>query len=142
MSTDDVEQQLASVDLFSGLSKRELRKLKDRAREVRHTAGHEVAHEGLGALALHLVLEGSATVTLQGREVRTLGPGDYFGEISMIDGRARSATITAGDAGLRTLVVSHEEFDRMLGEEPDFARTLLVTLCARLREAEARTTAG
>src|SRR5262245_16220084 len=98
MSAHDAEKQLASVDLFSHLSKRQLGKLKDRAREVRHSAGQEVAHEGLGALAFHLVLDGTAQVTLHGREVRTLGPGDYFGEISMIDGKPRSATITATDA--------------------------------------------
>jgi CRP-like cAMP-binding protein len=141
MSGHDTEQQLASVDLFSGLSKRQLGKLRDRARAVQHTAGQEVSREGLGSLAFHLVLDGTATVTLQGREVRTLGPGDYFGEISMIDGKPRSATITAGD-GFTTLVIPHAEFDRMLGEEPDFARALLVTLCARLREAEARPAAG
>lgn len=140
MSAHDTEQQLASVDLFSGLSKRQLGKLRRRAREVRHTAGQEVAREGLGALALHLVLDGTATVTLQGREIRTLGPGDYFGEISMIDGKPRSATITAGDA-LTTLAIPHGEFERILGDEPDFARTLLVTLCARLRESEARAAA-
>jgi CRP/FNR family transcriptional regulator, cyclic AMP receptor protein len=139
MSAHDAEQQLASVDLFAGLSKRQLGKLRDRSREVRHTDGQEVAHEGLGALAFHLVLDGRATVTLQGREVRTLGPGDYFGEISMIDGKSRSATITATE-GLTTMVISHEEFDRILGEDADFARALLVTLCARLREAESRTT--
>jgi CRP/FNR family transcriptional regulator, cyclic AMP receptor protein len=137
MSGHDTEQQLASVDLFSGLSQRQLRKLIGRAREVQHTPGHEVATEGLGALALHLVLDGSATVTRQGQEIRTLGPGDYFGEISMIDGKPRSATITASGS-LTTLVIPHAEFERILGDEPDFARTLLTTLCARLREAEAR----
>ena len=140
MSAHDTDQ-LASVDLFSGLSRRQLDKLRDRAREVRHTAGHEVAHEGLGALALHLVLDGSATVTLQGRQVRTLGPGDYFGEISMIDGKARSASISAGDDGLTTLVIPHQEFDRILAQDSEFARALLVTLCARLREAESRSNA-
>jgi CRP/FNR family transcriptional regulator, cyclic AMP receptor protein len=137
MSVNDVAQTLASVDLFSGLSKRQLSKLVDRAREIRHTDGQAVAAEGQGALAFHLILEGHAKVELQGREVRTLGPGDYFGEISMIDGRPRSATITAADH-LTTLVIPHQEFDRILGDEPDFARALLVTLCARLREAEGR----
>ena len=137
MNGHDVEQKLASVDLFSGLSKRQRRKLLDGAKEITHTADQEVAHEGLGALAFHLILDGHASVALHGQEVRTLGPGDHFGEISMIDGRPRSATITATDR-LTTLVVPHEDFERLLSHEPEFARALLGTLCARLREAEAR----
>jgi CRP-like cAMP-binding protein len=133
----DADDRLAAVDLFSGLSKRQLGRLRDRAREVQHTAGQEIAREGLGALAFHLILDGHAEVTLQGRAVRTLGPGDYFGEISMIDGKPRSATITAKDT-LTTLVIPHQEFERVLADEPEFARGLLVMLCARLREAEAR----
>jgi CRP-like cAMP-binding protein len=80
-------------------------------------------------------------VDLHGQEVRTLGPGDHFGEISMIDGKPRSATITATD-DLTTLVVPHQDFEQLLRGDPDFARALLSTLCARLREAEARQPAG
>ena len=137
MSGYDAVAELASVDLFSGLSKRQLRKLLDRASEVRHSAGHEVATQGLGALAFHLIVDGRVRVVLHGREIRTLGPGDYFGEISMIDGRPRSATITATE-DLIALAIPHQEFDRLVDDEPDFARALLRTLCARLREAEAR----
>jgi CRP-like cAMP-binding protein len=135
--THDVEAMVAEIDLFSALSSRQVKKLTDRARQVQHTSGQQVAAEGLGALAFHLVLDGHAAVTIGDQEVRTLGPGDHFGEISMIDGKPRSATVTATDP-MTTLVVPHQEFERLLSEEPDFARALLGTLCARLREAEAR----
>jgi CRP/FNR family cyclic AMP-dependent transcriptional regulator len=135
--TPDAAAMLAEIDLFSGLSSRQVKKLLDRARTVQHTSGQDVAAEGLGALAFHLVLDGHASVTVAGEEVRTLGPGDHFGEISMIDGKPRSATVTTTEA-MTSLVVPHQEFERLLGEEPDFARALLGTLCARLREAEAR----
>jgi CRP/FNR family cyclic AMP-dependent transcriptional regulator len=135
--THDVEAMVARVDVFSGLSSRQVKKLIDRARRVQHESGHEVAAEGLGALAFHLVLDGHASVTVGGEEDRTLGPGDHFGDISMIDGKSRSATVTANEP-MTTLVVQHQEFERLLGEEPDFALALLGTLCARLREAEAR----
>jgi CRP-like cAMP-binding protein len=141
MTGYDAEGLLASVDLFSTLSKRQLRKLLDRAREVRHGSGREIATEGEGALAFHLLLDGHVRVDVHGREVRTLGPGDYFGEISMIDGRPRSATITATD-DVTALAIPHQEFDRLLDDEPDFARTLLAALCARLRDAEARLAAS
>src|SRR6185369_16247617 len=75
----DLEAMVAKVQLFSALSHRQVRKLVDRAREVKHLPGQEVAAQGLGALAFHLVLEGHASVTLNGKEVRTLGPGEYFG---------------------------------------------------------------
>jgi len=133
----DLEAMVAKVELFSALSHRQVRKLVDRAREVKHAAGQEVAAEGLGALAFHLVLEGHALVTLHGKEIRTLGPGEYFGEIGMIDGKPRSATVTATD-DMTTLAVPHQEFERLVGDEPEFARALLGTLCARVREAEAR----
>jgi len=63
--------------------------------------------------------------------------GRYFGEISMIDGKPRSATVTAV-APMTTLAIPHQDFERLLADEPDFARGLLVNLCARVREAEAR----
>jgi CRP-like cAMP-binding protein len=130
---------VAKVDLFAGLSGRHIKKMVDRARRVEHDQGQDVAVQGGGALAFHLVLDGHATVRVGDVEVRTLGPGDYFGEISMIDGRPRSATVTVtDDAPMTTLAVRHDEFERILGDEPDFAAGLLSALCARIREAEAR----
>lgn len=131
------EELLAQVDLFSGLSKRQLRKVVEAGRTVDHHAGHEVATEGLGALAFHLILSGRASVTAGGKEIRSLGVGDYFGEISMIDGRPRSATVTTDEA-MTTLAVPHQKFQDLVADEPDFARSLLATLCSRLREAESR----
>jgi CRP-like cAMP-binding protein len=133
----DPEDMLAAVDLFNGLSRRQVRKLLDRARVIPHQSGHQMASEGAGALAFHLILDGRASVTVAGSEVRSLVSGDYFGEISMIDGKPRSATVTASEP-MTTLVIPHIEFQRLLADEPDFAQALLTTLCARLREAEAR----
>lgn len=135
-----LEALIADVDLFRGLSRSQVKKLVVMAREVPHPAGSDVAREGGGALAFHLILEGAATVTKDGRELRTLGPGDYFGEISMIDGQPRSATVTAIEP-LKVLAIPHQDFEKVLDEDPDFARQLLRTLCARLREAEARSSA-
>lgn len=133
----DLEALIADVDLFRDLSKRQVRQLVQASRETLHPQGKELATEGLGALAFHLILEGTATVTRDGRELRTLGPGDHFGEISMIDGRPRSATVTAVEP-LKALSIPHQEFEHVIDEDPAFARHLLKTLCARLREAEAR----
>lgn len=142
MATDrELEKLIADVDLFRDLSKGQIKRLVRPSHETSHPAGKAVATEGLGALAFHLILEGSATVSKDGRELRTLGPGDYFGEISMIDGRPRSATVTAVEP-MKALAIPHLDFQQVIDDDPGFARHLLTTLCARLREAEARSSAG
>jgi len=136
----DVAELLSRIDLFAGLSRRQLRKLAADAREVRHGAGHVVTIEGRPGLGFHLILEGQVAVTQANSVRRTLGPGDYFGEISMIDGQGRSATVTTM-APMRAVAVSHAAFDRLLDDDPGFARGLLLVLCNRLREAEQRAAA-
>ena len=131
------EQRLAQLDLFAGLSRRQLKKLADRSQVVEHEPGRAIAAEGLGALAFHLILDGEATVSRSGETIRTLGPDDHFGEMSIIDGKPRSVTVSASTS-LRTLVVPHQVFQDLLDSEPTFARSLLTLLCTRLREAEAR----
>lgn len=127
--------KLATVDLFRGLSARELKRLATLAREVDHQSGNAVVAEGHAGVGFHLILDGSATVTSKGVQRRVLGPGDYFGEISLIDGLPRSASVVA-DGPLRTLYVPRNEFSVLMDEHPEIARSLLVVLCARLRSLE------
>lgn len=131
----DFAEQLAAVPIFTGLSRRQINKLVDASKTTTHHEGHEVAKEGEGSLAMHLILSGTAEVRVHGEVQRTLGAGDYFGEISMIDGKKRSASVTASSP-MSTLAVPHVAFQKLLETEPAFASTLLVLLCSRLREAE------
>ena len=131
----ELESKLATLPIFAGLSRRKVAKLVDQSRTVDHQAGREVATEGEGALALHLIVSGEAEVSLRGETKRTLREGDYFGEISMIDGKRRSATVTAVTP-MTTLAVQHVVFEKMLEDDAKFAAELLKLLCARLREAE------
>jgi CRP-like cAMP-binding protein len=131
------DSTLAAVPILAGLSRRQLSRLHDGSRIVHHAAGKQVAIEGEGALALHVILAGTALVTVGGHERRILGAGDHFGEISMIDGKPRSATVTATER-MTTLAVPHQVFQALLDDDPTCARGLLTVLCARLREAEAR----
>jgi CRP-like cAMP-binding protein len=133
----DAQTMLAELDLFRGLSTRHVKRLLGLAQEVDFRPGHEIAAEGLGALAFHLVLSGEAAVTQDGQELGRLGRGDYFGEISMIDGKPRSATVVAVQP-VRTLAISRHDFLGLLDREPEFARELLEGLCRRLRAAEDR----
>ena len=141
MAETDVAELLSRVDLFAGLSRRQLKQLSARAKEVWHEPGHAVTREGRPGLGFHLILEGQAAVTQGGSPLRTLGPGDHFGEISMIDGERRSATVTA-ETRLRAVTVTHSTFEELLDADPTFARGLLRVLCARLRETERRETAA
>jgi len=131
-STAQVEAMLGKVDLFTEMSSRHLRALARMGREVDHHAGHKVAVEGQGAMAFHLILSGTASVSIHGREVRTLGPGDYFGEISMIDGRPRSSTVVAVEP-LRTLAIKQVDFLHLLEDEPSVSLQIMRQLCSRLR---------
>jgi CRP-like cAMP-binding protein len=110
------------------------------AREVTHEAGKSIADEGHGAAAFHVVLDGAGEVLVHGEHRRNIGPGDYFGEISLIDGLPRSATVQVGNDGpMRTLAIFRADFNQLLEDDPTFGRTLLVTLCSRLRAAESAT---
>jgi CRP/FNR family cyclic AMP-dependent transcriptional regulator len=135
--SNDLEDTLAAVDIFSGLSRRQVAKLVKAGRQVRSGSGKEIATEGLGALAFHVILEGTAEVTRGGTVLRQLGQGDHFGEISMIDGKPRSATVSA-TSELTTFVIPHAQFAELVRKDAELAVGLLVSLCGRVREAEAR----
>jgi CRP/FNR family transcriptional regulator, cyclic AMP receptor protein len=137
MSEATITEGLARVDLFSGLSRRDLERIARSGREVDHEPGMEIVTQGRDGVAFHLVLGGSADVEIGGRLRRHLGVGGYFGEISLIDGKPRTATVRAGNDGLRTFTVTAWAFRSMLEERPQVAQALLVTLCTRIRDAQA-----
>lgn len=135
--SDVVRDGLAGVDLFSSLTRRDLTRIARSGRVVDHRPNKEVVAEGRQGIAFHLILEGSADVEIGGRSRARLRAGDYFGEISILDGKPRTATVRARSDGLRTFVITASEFRQLLDERPQVARALLVTLCRRLRDAEA-----
>jgi CRP/FNR family cyclic AMP-dependent transcriptional regulator len=134
--SDDRLEQLRSVPLFAGLKDRELKDVLGRTREVEHSSG-EIVEEGAKGIGFHLILDGTASVVQHGEVRRTLGPGDYFGEISLIDGKPRSATIRP-EGVVRTLSLAAWNFEPLLEKHPTLAHELLLGLCAHVREAEAR----
>jgi CRP/FNR family cyclic AMP-dependent transcriptional regulator len=139
---DDLVERLASVDLFAGFSRKSLLRLSRSGREVQHQPGKEIASEGGGAAAFHLILEGRGHVEVGGVARRDLGPGEHFGEISLVDGKPRSATVRAGDDGLRTFGIPAWEFRALLEEHAELTLALLDNLCARIRSVEATIQAG
>lgn len=138
MADKEMLERLRSVPLFEGLSDNELKDVLSRTRVVEHEPGGEILEEGHGAAGFHLILDGTVAVLQNGDVRRTLGPGDYFGEISLIDGKPRSATVRP-EGAVRTLSLAAWNFAPLLDAHPSMARKLLIGLCGHLRAAEART---
>lgn len=132
----DVADALRAVDLFAGLGNRSIEKIARCVQRVEHPAGKEISTEGQGGVAFHLIRSGAAEVLVRGSVVRTLGPGDYFGELSLIDRKPRSATVRATSA-MSTYTIVAWDFTPLL-DEPEVTKALLLATCERLRSAEAR----
>jgi CRP/FNR family cyclic AMP-dependent transcriptional regulator len=132
---DDLEA-LRALPLFSVMKERDLRKVQEISKRVRHDPGHVVVEQDQSAIGFHLVLEGAAEASIGGKVVGVLEPGDYFGEMSLIDGKPRSATVRA-TTELVTLVIPSWNFNQILDSHPEMMRALLVELAARLRKVEA-----
>lgn len=128
---------LARVPLFAGLSKRDLAGLAESMNERTFPAGTEITSEDRGGVGFFLIDDGRATVSVRGDVRRTLGPGDYFGEMALIDGDLRSARITA-DTDVRCFGMTAWTFKPFVRDHPEVAWSMLELLVRRVREAEAR----
>jgi CRP/FNR family transcriptional regulator, cyclic AMP receptor protein len=126
---------LAQVPLFSGLSKRHLRRLADLADEVRFREGAAVVEEGMLGGTFYVILNGEARVVRGGRFVARLLPGDFFGEISLLDGGPRTASVVA-ETPLSTVRVFKRAFDKFLVSDPAVSVKILAEVARRLREVE------
>lgn len=135
--TKNLIAMLKANRLFEDFNQRDLEMVIQGAKEVVHPQGREVIQEGRGGVGFHLILDGTAQVSTGGRKLRSLGPGDTFGDIAVIDNGPRSATVVA-ETPLRTLTLASWEFKPLLIEHPHMAFTLLLRLCTLLREAEKR----
>ena len=107
---------LKHVPLFHGLSEKELKSLANNFTERTFSEGQELTHEGSGGVGFFVLESGEARVTVDGQERRTLGPGDYFGEIALLDDGARSATVTAV-SDLRCYGLTSWEFRPLVVDE-------------------------
>jgi CRP/FNR family transcriptional regulator, cyclic AMP receptor protein len=126
---------LARVPLFSGLSRRHLQQVADAADEVRFRQGSVVVKEGDLGQTLFAILEGQVKVTRGGRRLTTMGPGEFFGEIALIDRGPRTATVVA-DTPLVAVRLFRRSFLKLLEREPKIGEKVLATLAMRLRAVE------
>ena len=130
-------ETIARVPLFADLEKRELERVADSFKERRYGAGETIATEGKSGAGFFVIGEGTATVTVKGDERTTLGPGDYFGEIALIDEGARTATLTA-ESDMTCYGMTFWEFRPIVESDARIAWKLLQALARKLRAAELR----
>jgi CRP-like cAMP-binding protein len=124
--------ELKQVPLFSSLSQRQLRRLAHDCRERTFKPGTSMLQQGhMSGIEFFMIAEGKASVRVNGRKVATLGPGAHFGELALIGGRPRTATVTA-ETPLRCLVMKSWDFRRFVMENPQVSWKLLQHMAALL----------
>jgi len=127
--------QLSRIPLFAGCSDRDLEHLAHAADRIRLPEGTLLTRQGDIGREAFVILTGSAAVDRDGERVAEIGPGDVVGELALLDGGPRSATVTA-TSDIEALVLTRPAFTAVLDEIPTLAHRLLVTLARRLRTAE------
>lgn len=132
---DTYLDHLAEVPLFSAASRKDLQKIARASDEVEVKAGRVLVDQGRPGHEFFLILEGNASVRRNNRKVAQLGPGQYFGELSLLDRGPRTATVVA-DTPMRVLVLGQREFLGVLDDVPGLAYKILRIMAARLREAD------
>jgi CRP-like cAMP-binding protein len=134
---DGFVDHLAQLPLFSTCSKKDLRLVASKATPLDIPAGRTIIEEGAPGKEVVVIDSGTAVVRRNGRKVATLGPGSAFGELALLDGGPRTATVVA-DTDLSVLILTRPEFAGLLDEVPGLARKLLQGLAGRLREADSK----
>jgi CRP-like cAMP-binding protein len=129
------DEHLASIPLLAVLNKRAREQVLRTAREAHYAAGQTVVREGDPATLLYLIVSGHAGVEEGGRTVGRMGPGEFFGELALIEEHGRTATVVAED-DLDCLLISAWEFKASLEEHPQMAIPMLNAIIARLHRSE------
>jgi CRP/FNR family cyclic AMP-dependent transcriptional regulator len=135
--SDPLVQRLVGVKLFEGLTMKQLDAIASAIRERTFAAGETIIKEGATDGRFYLIDSGTAEVSVRGTPVLTVGEGDYFGEIALIDNGPRTASVTA-TSDVHTLTLAHFNFRAILKDNPDLVHKLLVQVCGFLRATESK----
>lgn len=129
----NARDMLASIPLFAHLSSRQLRRIASSTNEDIYKAGDVIINEGGRSQSMFVIVEGTASVVRDGETLAQRSPGEFFGELSLIDQRPRAASVVA-DTPMRCLVLEHEVLRDIAMSDPQVAWSLLKTLASRLRD--------
>ncbi|GAB3072189.1 hypothetical protein GCM10027053_41500 [Intrasporangium mesophilum] len=132
-----LKESLCAVELFCELPDDLVDEMIARGSTVEVGPGVEMVTQGDNSTGMYLIIGGSAAVSVDGHQVGQLARGDYFGEMSLIDGATRSATVTSGPEGATAFRLSAVAFSDLIEEHPHTALLLLKGLAGRVRALEA-----
>jgi CRP/FNR family cyclic AMP-dependent transcriptional regulator len=133
---DAKAEMIKRVPLFSGCGKRDLGAIAGIADELHWPEGRVIAKQGEKGREFFVIVEGTADVTVDGKQVATLGAGDFFGEMALLTEERRNATVTAATP-MRGLVIVDRAFARLLREDPGVQTKILTAVAARAAANEA-----
>lgn len=134
---EDKIERLKEVPIFEGCSEKQLRSVAKIAKVFDVVAGTVLARAGEPGDEFFLIIDGTARAEVSAEKHVPLRPGEFFGEMSILDGGPRSATVVA-DTPVRLLVISRRHFSELLKDVPGLTQILLATLSRRVRQAEGR----
>jgi CRP/FNR family transcriptional regulator, cyclic AMP receptor protein len=132
VTTDEKVDLLRRVDLFAQVEPRHLERIAEACVEVDAKPGSQIVREGDVGTGFFVIVSGSVSVRRDGGVIAVLGAGDFFGELSVLDGQPRVAQVVANEA-TRCLALPSWELERVLLDEPTLALALLRRLASRLR---------
>jgi len=130
-----IDEKLAAVPLFEGLSKKQLRRISSLMTRIDRPAGQVLTTEGQQGYEFFIVLDGEVEVRQGDRVIATRRPGDYVGEIALLDRRPRTATVVA-TTPVSVEVLSRSEFVSLLAEVPELSEQVMATMAQRLVDLE------
>jgi CRP/FNR family cyclic AMP-dependent transcriptional regulator len=130
--TAPVVEMLEKSLLWSGLSKKDLKAIVKLSKERTYETGHVIVQKGEGGVGFYLILEGTVEIRSDGTTIAKLGPGQFFGEMSVIDNQPRSADVVAIEPS-RCLILSAWSFNALISENPKIALRMLQEFVRRLR---------
>jgi CRP/FNR family cyclic AMP-dependent transcriptional regulator len=136
MARDEKLELLRTVPLFAGLSNRELQRIGELADEVDLPSGRVLMRQGESGSEMLIVIDGSARIERDGAVIAESGAGDVLGEIALLDGGPRTATVTL-TRDSRLLVLGRREFQAAMDELPDLRLRVLEAVARRLRTLDA-----
>ena len=128
-------ERLGQIELFSELSAKEVKKVASYMTTIDVREGRDLTVQGTVGREFMIIAEGEASVRRNGRLIATLGPGDFFGELAVIAGVPRTATVTA-ESKMVVEALNRREFSSLLDESPKLARKILVGAVKRLHDLE------
>jgi len=136
MARDLFLEQLGEVPLFSAMSKKDLQSVAKRADFVSAPPGKVLVTEGSAGSEFFAILAGRARVERHGRQVALLGPGNFFGDLALLDRAPRNASVVS-ETDMELARLNQRAFDALL-DVPGFSKKLLAGLARRLREQDLR----